>query len=240
MVLPIGGAGMSAVPVLGAVNGWPLWVQVLASGVVAFMWLTLLSWVINLFKRKPKAASPGHSQTQSDSPGAQQQQAQSGSNSPITQIQTGDTHLGDVYNFTINITPEAQEAMIEVEAQKPIIRVESHGQLGGITAGIVNILGDLGPKVELTDITHTELPHGHRYETFLTAGSNYAVPEIRITAFADSIQSLYVAPQRGGMHMFGHTGKREGYHFTTLQNAAGKYRVRVTTTNPEEVKIDVG
>ena len=120
------------------------------------------------------------------------------------------------------------------------MRVESHGQLGGITAGIVHIHEDLGPKIELSDMTHTGLESGaHRYETILTVGTNYAVPEVRIVARANSIQSLDVAPQRGGMHTFGHTGKREGHHFTTIQNAAGKYRIWVTTNEPEEVTLDL-
>lgn len=119
--------------------------------------------------------------------------------------------------------------------------VESHGQQGGITAAIVNIQGDLGPKVQASDIVHTEVSDGkHRYESVLTVDSHYSVPAVRVTAYADSIQSLDVVPQRSGMHTFGHMGKRDGYHFTTIQNASGQYRIRVITSQPEQVKIDVG
>lgn len=171
-----------------------------------------------------------------DAPGGQQVSA----DGDVTQVRTGDIHIGDINNITVNITPEALEKiMSEQQPQQPNIHVESHGQQGGITAGIVNIQADLQPKIELSEVTHNEVANGHQYEAILTVDTHYTVPQIRITAHAPSIQSLDVAPQRSGMHMFGHTGKREGYHFTTIQNAAGKYRIRVTTAEPEEVAIDL-
>lgn len=230
---------MAPVPVIGAINGWPIWLQILASAGVAFVWLTLLTGIIDFFKRKSKHGSRSdQTQSVSKSQNAQAQQATAGGN--VTQVQTGAIHYGDIYNLTLNVTPEMLEGiMSEQPRQQAHIHVESHNQQGGITAGVVNIHEDLGPKVHLSEITHTELQNAHRYEAVLSIDSNYSVPQIRIVAHADSIQSLDVAPQRSGMHTFGHTGKREGYHFTTIQNAAGKYRIRVTTAKPEEVTIDL-
>ena len=80
-------------PVIGVINDWPLWVQILASAGVAFMWLTILTWFINLFKREPKPSPAGETQTQTESPGAIQQKQTAG---------------GDAYQAggDINITQE--------------------------------------------------------------------------------------------------------------------------------------
>ncbi|MEE9247634.1 MAG: hypothetical protein V3U79_02940 [Dehalococcoidia bacterium] len=119
------------------------------------------------------------------------------------------------------------------------IHVESHGQQGGITAGIVNIQAESQPDIRLLDERYEQISDGHLYETILMVDTQYVVPQIRLSAHAPSIQSLDVTPGRGGIFTTGHTGKREGYHFTTLQNVAGKYRIRVTTTQPEQVRIDL-
>ena len=131
---------------------------------------------------------------------------------------------------SISDSPGAQQAKTSGD-NSPITQVQ--------TGQIVNVIGDLGPKIQTSEISHSELPDGHRYEAILTVESQYLVPQIKVTAYADSIQSLDVTPQRGGMQMFGHTGKREAHHFTTIQGASGTYRIRVTTDVAEQVQIDV-
>lgn len=43
-------------PILGAINDWPLWKQIVLSGVAALVWLFLLTWMfIFLNRRKTKA-----------------------------------------------------------------------------------------------------------------------------------------------------------------------------------------
>ena len=120
------------------------------------------------------------------------------------------------------------------------IHVTSYGQQGGITAGIINIQTETQPRSGLSESTHRETDAGHVYEAVLTIDTRYPIPQLGVIAHANSIQSLEVIPQAVGGFMYGHTGKREGYHFTTLQNAAGKYTIRVTTAEPEQVKIDLG
>jgi len=57
--LPFGGGGVAAMPILGAINDWPLWVQALAAGGVALMWLTILGWIAKQFGPKdPKPVGP--------------------------------------------------------------------------------------------------------------------------------------------------------------------------------------
>ena len=86
------GEGWGWAVVLNFASDWPLWQQVLASAGVAFVWLTAISWVLELF-RKPAADA----QAQEASPGAQQGSADgnlaqstgghavvTGDNSPVT------------------------------------------------------------------------------------------------------------------------------------------------------------
>ena len=126
------------------------------------------------------------------------------------------------------------------EKEQRDIHVTSYEQQGGITAGVVNIQTEAQPRIDLSESTHRETDTGHLYESVLTIDTRYPIPQLGVVAYANSIQSLEVVPQAVGGFMYGHTGKREGYHFTTLQNAAGKYTIRVTTAEPEQVKIDLG
>ena len=125
-------------------------------------------------------------------------------------------------------------------SEPPRINVTSIEQQGGITAGVVNIQPESEPTITLSDTQYRQTDSGHLHEAMLRIDSRYPIPELRIVARANSIQSFDVVPQRGGMHMSGHSGKREGYHFTTLQYASGNYRVKVVTSEPETVKIDLG
>ena len=120
------------------------------------------------------------------------------------------------------------------------IDVRSYNQQGGITAGVVNIQGDSQPKISLSNESYSKTEDGHVYQANLNIETQFVIPALKVTAFAQSIQAFDVVPQRGGMHMSGHSGKREDHHFTTLQNAAGLYRVKVVTSKPEQVQIDFG
>lgn len=70
VALPIGSSRLAALPVIGAVSGWPIWVQILVSAFVAVGWLTVIAWLLNRFnKRKESAATPTLSQTASGAGG---------------------------------------------------------------------------------------------------------------------------------------------------------------------------
>ena len=127
----------------------------------------------------------------------------------------------------------------ENAAEQPRINVRSYKQQGGITAGIVNIQSESPPRIELSDKTYEKTNEGHVYEAKLTVDTRYVLPQLKVIAYAESINSFYVTPQRSGVDMTGHAGAREGFHFMTLQNVAGLYRVRVVTGKPETVKIDL-
>jgi hypothetical protein len=48
-------AGSTPMPIVGVFADWPVWMQALASGGVAFVWLGVLTWLIRFFS-KPKPA----------------------------------------------------------------------------------------------------------------------------------------------------------------------------------------
>ena len=121
---------MSATPLLGVINDWPLWVQVLASAVVALMWLTFLTWVINLFKRESKSLPAGSIQAQTESPGATQQLLTDGGGIDVG----GDVAGGDIDKST-HIT-FAQTTVPEPHLIAPI--VEGHVNGNRITLSVRN------------------------------------------------------------------------------------------------------
>ena len=120
------------------------------------------------------------------------------------------------------------------------IDVRSYNQQGGITAGVVNIQGEIQPEISLSNESYSETEDGHVYEADLNIKTQFVIPSLKVSAFAKSIKDFDVVPQRGGLHMTGHAGKRDDHHFTTLQNAAGLYRVKVVTSKAEQVQVDFG
>lgn len=50
IALPIWGAGVSAVPIIGIISGWPIWLLAIVSAVAAFLWLTIVTWVVRPYR----------------------------------------------------------------------------------------------------------------------------------------------------------------------------------------------
>ena len=67
--------------------------------------------------------------------------------------------------------------------------------------------------------------------------SPYPASELVLQAWASSIKRLDVRSTRVGSHVFGHTGKREGYHFTTVLHPFGRYVIEIQTTKREEIEL---
>ena len=117
--------------------------------------------------------------------------------------------------------------------------VVSINQQGGITAGTVNIQTDLPePKLTLEPIVENQ-PDGGLYksEFMMTIESQVAINNLYLEVKAPSITRMEAAPQRSGLSMNGHSGVRDGFAFTNLQNAYGRYRITVYTRNPERFEI---
>lgn len=150
-------------------------------------------------------------------------------------------------------TPKAKEAkVVEPPAapkkdQPPVVvgpgGAVSFGQQGGITAGTVNIQpGVPPPNFVLEQLTQNQ-PEGDLFKTefMLKIESQVAVPNLYIAVHAPSITKMDAGPQRTGMSMTGHSGNRDGFAFTNLQNAYGLYKVSVLSKKPEakfEVEVE--
>ena len=50
--------------------------------------------------------------------------------------------------------------------------------------------------------------------------------------------SIDIRPKRTGMFMSGHSGKRDGFHFTNVPNFGGDHLVVVRTGKPEHITIE--
>ncbi len=117
--------------------------------------------------------------------------------------------------------------------------VNSPGAIQIITEQ-VNIT--VSPKLErkLTiDPVHLSKPLGDRYESLFEGKLEvpYPIPNLRVEAHGESVQQVSLSPRRGGVHFSGPAGKREGYAFTTLQNAIGNLQLKVMTRKPEKLDI---
>lgn len=120
------------------------------------------------------------------------------------------------------------------------VQKDDRNRIGDIHAniGTHNQIGQIGhtinqaPEPELTHtapVTTTH-PDGTFTISFLVEViSPYPVGQLYLEVHSDGIMSLDVVPQRTGMSMSGHTGKREGWCFTTLMQAFGRYSVTVRT-----------
>ncbi len=118
------------------------------------------------------------------------------------------------------------------------VRVESHDQSGGLTAGIIRdsqVTIGTEPEFSRSQWEHTRIEQGHGYRAILTVKAQYSVPHLRVTVHAPSIQSLRVQPYPiGGIWSSGGSHEGDGYCQTTIYNAAGEYLVQVVTEEPEE------
>jgi hypothetical protein len=85
IALPIWGAGVSTVPIVGYFAGLPIWAQAVAALIVALIWMAILTGLVNYIKRSRDQATPTIPTQQADAnPGNTQQAINTGSGS-ITQ-----------------------------------------------------------------------------------------------------------------------------------------------------------
>jgi hypothetical protein len=64
----------------------------------------------------------------------------------------------------------------------------------------------------------------------------YPPANLYLEARSPTLIAFNVAPQRGGVHQSGHTGKREGFAFTNIQHPSGRYLVTVKAAS-RDVKL---
>lgn len=125
-------------------------------------------------------------------------------------------------------------------SDKNNVYVTSVNQSGGITANKVvinNITQEISNSLE-AKLIFANKQEGEYYVTKAELYSKHTIPNLFLAAYASTIENFDVGPMRAGMFMTGHSGKREGYHFTNIPNFGGKYMLRVSTTQPEEIVIE--
>jgi len=100
----------------------------------------------------------------------------------------------------------------------------------------------LSPKLERTltmEPVHVNKPVGDKFESLFRGKleAPYPIPSLRVEAHGRTVQEVDLSPLRTGIVMHGHSGRREGYAFTTLQNAIGRLQLKVVTDEPEKLNI---
>jgi hypothetical protein len=105
VAVPVVGAGMSAIPILSTIYGWPLWLQIIASAVVALAWPLLVTGLFSI-KRQPEAE---HQFSLSQQRATGSQQAYGGRDS--FQLQGGHVYVeshnqqGGITAYQVNLQP---------------------------------------------------------------------------------------------------------------------------------------
>lgn len=100
-----------------------------------------------------------------------------------------------------------------------------------------------------TDSSHTTLRaenvNQERVEdgSFLTTAvfildTPFPVGNLYIEVHGRSISGLEVSPMRSGISITGMSANRGGYSFTNIQNAFGRYAVRITSKKAEQFQVD--
>jgi hypothetical protein len=70
-------------------------------------------------------------------------------------------------------------------------------------------------------------------KALLTIDSKVALKNLYLEAHSKSIIDFDVSPQRSGVFMTGHSGKRDGFIFTNLPGAYGTYELIIKSTQNE-------
>jgi hypothetical protein len=132
----------------------------------------------------------------------------------------------------------APAAPATAPAAAEIHNVTSHNQSGGITAHTVNQAPK--PKIKQGQASQKRNPDGtYTVSCMFEVVSPYPPLSLKIIAAAPGIQSLEVSPHNFvGMYQTGHTGKRDGFCFTSLMHPSGKYTLSVVTAGKANVTLD--
>jgi hypothetical protein len=110
---------------------------------------------------------------------------------------------------------------------------------GGIQAGGNVTITDIPePKIGIRRLTEPE-PFNDQYKTeyLLVIDSKVPIKNLIIKAEAVTIINVDTVPRQAGLHYVGRSGLRDGWAFTSIQNAYGSYTVIVLTKGPETCKL---
>jgi len=118
----------------------------------------------------------------------------------------------------------------------------SQNQQGGITAQSVvinNISPFPQPSLRATEV-YANKPSGGKFLTqiHLSLNTPFPVGNLYVGVRAKTVEEIELAPMRVGGAIYGHTGRRDGYAFTNLQNAYGDLQLDIISREPEQFHIE--
>lgn len=129
----------------------------------------------------------------------------------------------------------------EINANNSEGSINTINQSGGVNVVVNNRGNGYAPVIEMKKLKENQLDGDNFYsEYLLTIHSAFALPNLYLQINAKSIVDFDVMPQRMGGSMQGHTGDRDGFSFTNLQQAFGQYKIKVRTKKAEVITFEVG
>lgn len=138
-------------------------------------------------------------------------------------------------------TAKADEAPI-VPAQGVNISGSGHvlsiGQTGGVTARTVINQAPAPKLIRLSAVEKNTADGKWEVVLVFAVESPYPVGNLFLGVYCTGIIDMECIPQRTGVSMEGHSGRREGYCFTNLHQAFGTYRLVVRAESRQPVRIE--
>jgi hypothetical protein len=115
-------------------------------------------------------------------------------------------------------------------------------QSGGITANSVvinNISANPTPVLQIKEIFINQFREGKYHSRFeLSLITPHPVGNLYVGVRASEIEEMDVVPMRSGIDITGLTHNRDGYAFTNLSYAYGKYQLMIITEKPDNFFIE--
>lgn len=133
------------------------------------------------------------------------------------------------------------------DSEQPRIHVESHGQQGGITAGIVNINGSIPARAEFSDIEHEQVPDGFVTRLRVTVRTEYSIPVLRIVTYSPTLTKMVVRLTGAGILALTsgegtlnvESAPAQPARYSDIHNASGEYLIEAFTKDDEVVGLQV-
>jgi len=140
--------------------------------------------------------------------------------------------------------PDTKNKEIESHIEIPQPKIDaknSNIQIGSVT-GDVNQTVNINELPEPTfkfESKSVNVPEGDYFvsKALLTIESKTSINNLYLEAKAPSVVSIEASPQRSGISMTGLTGKRDGFAFTNVPNAWGKYMIIITSKKPDRFDV---
>jgi hypothetical protein len=145
----------------------------------------------------------------------------------------------EIRKYRADLYNRVRAGIKSTQSSTPTPRVVSYNQRGGITAETVKVDAAPEPELQARPLFLNRQEGGRFHSRFeLEVVSPYPPANLRLVVHASTIQDMQLAPQRSGIAMFGHSGKREGYCFTNLHNPAGSLHLDVFTAGEEKFEVE--